>query len=61
VDERRFRFRAADCEAILTNLVWLTCMVFPRVKETFFMMLCGLVLKNLCRVPKRVVPRNFRG
>jgi hypothetical protein len=56
MDERRFRFRAADCEA----------MVFSRVREltyalTFFIMLYGLVLENLYREPQRVVRRNFHG
>jgi hypothetical protein len=44
------------------NLVWLTSIVFSRVRElTFLMMLYGLVLKNLCREPQRVVRRNFYG
>jgi hypothetical protein len=65
MDERRFIFGAADCK-VITDLVWLTGMVFSRIREltcalTFFMMLCGLVLENLGRDPRRVVPRNFLG
>jgi hypothetical protein len=54
VDERRFRFRAADCEAITDELGLVEVCV-----DIFFIILYGLVLKNLCREPQRVVRRNF--
>jgi hypothetical protein len=66
VDKRRFRFRAADCEAITDELGLVDWHVFALVREltcafTIFMFLYGFVLKNLGQEPQRIVPKNFRG
>jgi hypothetical protein len=54
VNERRFRLRAADCEAITDELGLVDLCV-----DIFFIILYGFVLKNLFREPQRVVRRNF--
>jgi hypothetical protein len=66
MEERRFRFKAADCEVITDELGLVDWHGLFSRKEVdlcvdLFMMLYGLVLENLYREPRRVVRRNFHG
>jgi hypothetical protein len=68
MNERRFRFRAADCETITDelSLVDWDGIFLSRIDLCVDLVydvlygIYGLVLKNLCREPQLVVPRNFR-
>jgi hypothetical protein len=64
MDERRFRFKAAACEAITDELGlvdWHGRFSPKGVDLCVDIFYDVLVLKYLCREPQRVVRRNFHG